>query len=60
MRNSRERIQTLERFIKKKSDFENIINILNSIKTAAYNEKPIDGKILIKTEVKKWILKKRK
>lgn len=53
MRNSRERIETLERFIKKKSDFENIINILNSIKKAAYNEKPIDGKILIKTEVKK-------
>ena len=53
MRNSRERIETLERFIKKKSDFKNITNILNSIKKAAYNKKPIADKILIKTEVKK-------
>ena len=46
MRNSRERIETLERFIKKKSDFKNITNILNSIKKAAYNKKPIADKIL--------------
>lgn len=47
MQSSRARLVVLERFIKNKSDITEVRRILKTIREAAYNQEPQNGKITI-------------